>query len=93
MTSSGGYEVDRLCHNHDTTSDAHYRKKQFLAMKKQCSILRDGTRMHQGQQKNGWKTLGAICICHDLHWNKAQICTSEEHRCCNTRLSRQTEQC
>jgi len=32
-------------------------------------------------------------ICHNIHKDKAQICSSEEHPCCNTRILRQTKWC
>ena len=54
---------------------------------------RDGTRIHQSQQKTGWKNSrkmqGAISICHDSHKNKAQIYPFEKHTCRNMRISKQ----
>ena len=39
--------------------------------------------MQQSQQKtsrkNSLKMQGAICICHNVHKDKAQICLVEEH--------------
>ena len=29
--------------------------------------------------KSNWKMQGALCFCHDLHQNKAQLCTVKEH--------------
>jgi len=51
---------------------------------------RDSTKMQRCQQKTGrknsWKPQGAICICHNTHKGKAQICPFEEHPHCNTRI-------
>jgi len=51
---------------------------------------RNATESTKDWQKNSWKTQRDICICHNLHKDKAQICSFEEHPCCNTRISRQT---
>ena len=44
-------------------------------------------------EKNSWKMQGAICICHDICTDKAQICPFEEHPCYSMRISRQTKSC